>query len=434
MAGRAIVLSLLLLCGAGSAWANGRYPSAGLIAAHPSDPQWMAVRTTFGLVVSGDGGKTWQWVCESVAGMSGQSESGGTDPFIVFAGTGALVVAGDTGLRVAAPGLCAWTAVADPLFAGNLPAIDLARDPQKPNRVVALTMQNAVQPVLVETLDAGAHWQVFGKPLAAGATPRTLDIATGGRIYVTLGSAAAGKPDELWRTDDNGGNWQTLPFAPTPSNAAAPLEAYIGAIAPANPQRIFVRAKAGEHHQVWQSDDGGAQWTLRFDAAGLLAGFALAPDGGTLAVGGPAPHAGVWTAAADGGAFAKAGDFGARCLTWTATGLFACGDEYADKATVAVSQDGGKTFAGMYHLPQVKPIVCAGNAVVTDACDLAWPKTAKQLGAKLYDEPTPTTVKTPPGKAGGFCQSTASGDATTAVCLGLALLLIVAVPRRRTAA
>ena len=37
----------------------------------PDDPQFLAVRTTFGVLVSGDSGQHWDWICERALGYSG---------------------------------------------------------------------------------------------------------------------------------------------------------------------------------------------------------------------------------------------------------------------------------------------------------------------------------------------------------------------------
>src|SRR4051812_35323444 len=54
-----------------SARANGRYPAAQMLATRPGDDdaQTMALRTTFGLLLSKDGGKSFRWVCEKALGF-----------------------------------------------------------------------------------------------------------------------------------------------------------------------------------------------------------------------------------------------------------------------------------------------------------------------------------------------------------------------------
>ena len=60
---------------------------------------------------------------------------------------------------------------------------------------------------------------------------------------------------------------------------------------------------------------------------GNMLGFALSPDGATVAVGGDT--GGIWTAPTDTLAFTKVSTVGAKCLTWTNEGLYACGNDMA---------------------------------------------------------------------------------------------------------
>ncbi|HEY0464521.1 MAG TPA: hypothetical protein VGC79_09945, partial [Polyangiaceae bacterium] len=61
----------LLFCAPRPASANGRYPKADQLAIAPDDPQFLAVRTTFGVLVSHDSGQNWDWICERALGYSG---------------------------------------------------------------------------------------------------------------------------------------------------------------------------------------------------------------------------------------------------------------------------------------------------------------------------------------------------------------------------
>ena len=63
------LLGAAILLTAWGARANGRYPLANQLVVGPSDPSHIAIRTTFGLVVSSDHGSTWSWICEKAAGF-----------------------------------------------------------------------------------------------------------------------------------------------------------------------------------------------------------------------------------------------------------------------------------------------------------------------------------------------------------------------------
>ena len=65
----AVALALVLRFA--PAAANGRPPVTNGVYVHPSDPQSILVRTTFGLLVSRDGGCSFRWICEQNVGYGG---------------------------------------------------------------------------------------------------------------------------------------------------------------------------------------------------------------------------------------------------------------------------------------------------------------------------------------------------------------------------
>src|SRR5690606_19038259 len=56
----------------GSAHANGRPPATNGVYLHPGDPDAVFVRSTFGLLVSRDGGCSFRWICERAIGYGGE--------------------------------------------------------------------------------------------------------------------------------------------------------------------------------------------------------------------------------------------------------------------------------------------------------------------------------------------------------------------------
>lgn len=58
----------ILLGGALGAQANGRPPATNGVTFRPGDPDSLYIATTFGLLISHDGGCTVRWVCESNLG------------------------------------------------------------------------------------------------------------------------------------------------------------------------------------------------------------------------------------------------------------------------------------------------------------------------------------------------------------------------------
>lgn len=419
-----VVLAVVWCASASPLWANGRYPSAGLIAAHPGDAKTLAVRTTYGLVITRDDGAHWQWLCEDAVNLAGQ-----LDPFVVFGGSGHLVVTSAVGLRTGSLDACTWSGWSPGGTGIVWAGVDIARDPGQPQRLLALISAQGQADRVVQSTDGGQSWQVTGKSLPAGLLSMTLDVATqNGRIYVTARSATVAGEQWLLRSDDQGQTWLPQALAPTPTDAQGKPQpgpklglfgTWIGAIDPQNASRLWLRAEAEGADQLWQSEDAGQSWQLRLQVPSKLLGFALSPDGQHIAVGGPGKSGGLWTGPAQPGDLLRVADLGIRCLTWTAGGLLACAEEDKDGFTVGRSTDGGKTFAPLHRRAELTPLACPADSGTHPACAQVWPFVALTLGVdagSAVAEPP-----SPPPKAGSSCSAAGSGAA--APWLAMAVLL-----------
>ena len=126
--GASLVLSFtLLLLAAKDARANGRYPTAGVVAFDPRDARHLAVRTTFGLLESRDGGRSFEYVCESALRLGVEE-----DPMPAFTASGSLVVATFGGVVSSQDG-CDFRVV--PELEGQV-VPDLARSASEPDTLV----------------------------------------------------------------------------------------------------------------------------------------------------------------------------------------------------------------------------------------------------------------------------------------------------------
>src|SRR5262249_42292132 len=135
------------------------------------------------------------------------------------------------------------------------------------------------------------------------------------------------------------------------------------------------------------------------DTADLL-GFALSPDGSTVAVGGPKD--GLWTAPASTLAFTRASTMSALCLTWSSAGLYGCADELADGFTAGISTDQGKTWTPLLHLAGLcGPLACGAESGVTRLCTDLWPLMASGIGAPGCQGQSSSNGSSGAGGAGG---------------------------------
>jgi MYXO-CTERM domain-containing protein len=380
---RSLGLSLALALGLSAlsapALANGRFPAAGQIAVDPSDPTHIVVRATYGLVTTHDTGKHWSWICESSVGYGGFE-----DPMVSLTADGSVMAGIFEGLSVTHDSGCQWDFAQGGL--ANKYVIDLATDKNDPKSAVLLLSNSVGGSMFLtqmwESKDNAGTWAQTGVNLPADFLGLTLDAAPSDpeRVYV---SGRFGGPDfqgTLERTKDRGKTWEKLPI-PQSNDTNLP---YIGGVDPQNPDVVYVRLDGAKTDHLVASKDGGATWTEAFTSSGNLFGFAVSPDGSTVALGGDTD--GIWTAPAGTLAFQKMSNVGARCLTWTSEGLYACGDEFVDGFTVGVSKDMGRTFQPLMHLQVLcGPLACGANTSTGKQCPDLWASTQLALGGASCD-------------------------------------------------
>jgi hypothetical protein len=412
--GAGAAAAALVLGIASAAHANGRYPAAGQIALDPMNEANLLVRATYGIMISTTAGRQWGWVCEPAVGY-GNIE----DPMMAYTANGTILAGIFEGLSIGVPSGCDWTFAPGGLL--NKYVIDLAVDKVDPTKAVLIISNSVGQndagsPIFLtqlwQSLDSGKTWAQAGTNLPDDFLGLTVDTAPSNRQRVYL-SGRYGPPNylgALQRSDDLGMTWQMLPI-PGADSQHLP---YIGGVDPNDPDVVYVRLNADPDDSLVVSKDGGKTWTTVFSPTGQLDGFAISPDGATVAIGGPGavPDGGasvvgngVWTAPSSSLQFTQVSSVGALCLTWGKTGLYACADEFSSKFTAGVSHDDGKTWTPLMHLQGLcGPLACDSSSAVSQQCPAIWPATQSTISA---------TCPSADGGTGGGSTMTASAGASS---------------------
>ncbi|MDI1483851.1 sialidase family protein [Polyangium sp. y55x31] len=371
--------------------ANGRFPIADQLVVDPKDPSHIVLRTTYGILESSDAGGAWSWSCEGAVGYGGTQ-----DPAIGVLGDGTILAGVFEGLSISHDRGCSWGFVQDPLTDEYVIDVSVHRD--DPSRGVAITSTgkgtDGFHVILAETADNGATWTQAGTPLLSDFIALTVDVAPSNTQRV-FASGIVGKSfaPAIERSDDRGVTWTRTYL----DAAYAKFVPFLAAIAPDNPDRVYLRLSGDPVDKLLVSDDAGATFTEVFTAADDLLGFALSPDGTRVAIGGPKD--GVQIANTADLAFQKVSSIYTRCLTWTTAGIYACGNQFVDGFTVGLSKDEGKTFENIYNLAEICPLECGEGATTPEACIMSWPGVAATLGI----EPT---------ACGGIGAGSGSGSGT----------------------
>ncbi|MDB4988004.1 MAG: hypothetical protein JWN04_3182 [Myxococcaceae bacterium] len=381
-----LALSLWLL--AASVQANGRMPGANDLVFNPGQPGRLVARATFGIVQSDDRGASWSWICEQAIDVSGVI----ADPPLGLTEDGSMVLLPPTGSAlVSRDGGCSWLRVGAPL--ADKRGADLTVDPSDDRRLLVLTSTlsavdgsgfGSYENLVVETRDSTTSWQLLST-LPTDFEAETIEVASSDaqRLYVSGSDTVDARLGVVFRSEDGGKSW-------TKSTLALPAgtgSLWISGIHPTDPDRVWLRVSARGDTlgllpaRLYLSTDKAQSFHMLASTSKGMFGFALSPDGASLAYGGPSD--GLFVGPADGtGAFAKRSSLGVRCLRWQKDGaLYVCASEPADPFSIGVSSDQGASFRALYSLVDTCPAACAAGSSFALSCQAAWLQTRPFIAA-----------------------------------------------------
>jgi photosystem II stability/assembly factor-like uncharacterized protein len=358
-----------------AAHANGRYPKADQLLLSRDQPGLLAVRSTFGLVLSRDAGQTWDWVCERAIGYSGIQ-----NPTLGLFSSGTLILGLSEGLARSADSGCDWRFAEAPL--GGSPIADLTVAQAAPGTALALVWD--AQSVgyssrLLRSSDDGQTFSAYGEPLDPSVLALTLDVAPSDahRVYASGTRTVGGvRTASLFVSTDDAEHWteRAVPFDPKVEQGV-----YIAAVDPTSADTLYLRTNSASTSRLLVSRDAGRHFEVAY--SGSLLAFALSPDGSRLYFGG---EDGLHTGLASDLQFEQRGAVRLLCLAATNDTVYACSDE-RNGFTVGASTDGGTSFVPLLHLKTVRgPLACDGAASVA-SCQADWPAVRTQLGIPTPD-------------------------------------------------
>ena len=427
-----VVVSSLAVAQAASA--HGRFPEAGMVAIG-SNPAQLLVRTTYGLVSSVDGGEQWRWICPEAASFDADKE----DPAVVITADGSVALGTLRGLSVSHDGGCDWASVGGELAKRYFVDVVLESD-----RAHLVALSSKVESVdsfevrLWQSTDNAKTWSSLGvaPPSDFGALTLAVCPSDPQRIYLSGRDGTVQTQGEggyrgvILRSDDRAASWQRLVVAGADGVDTLP---YIAGVDPTNADRFYVANIKQQQDipiffELLLTHDGGKSWQSVLERSQAIGGFAISPDGATVAVGGG--QTGLWTAEVADPQFVKVSELPVRCLSWQASGLYACAEEPSKGFSLGLSLDEGVSFEPlMRRASPCSALECSAPSSAASECPARWPQEAQELGAPLScatgePQPAPSEPSCDCSQVGAAAQSGRWGSVWAWLgLLGLSVLM-----------
>ena len=388
--------------------ANGRFPATTNIRFDPGNDQQILLPTTFGLLISSDGGGTFHWVCEDTIGYGGTY-----DPDYAVADNGDIYATTFEGLRVSHDGACTFedTEFYNDLTGGNgdpvllknvwIGEIEVASD----GKIWATTSTGGEPNDIYVSADGqrfdsanNLHPVAWWKSLRVSQSdPNTVYVSA-----FLIGTDGADPTALLFKTTDGGANWTDLGVDSFTFGNQPNL--FVEGISTTNPDIVYARVLGVRNPQgddIYRSTDGGASWTKVVELSGVISGFTVLANEtviagtttpciedltGPLADGGlpnkgcvlvsPSGAEGTWTTPTQ---EPKLGCVGERASD---NSLYACGGNFApDNFALGTSQDNGQTWTPVIRFDDiVGPLECANDTVQYTCAEDVWPGQCTTLG------------------------------------------------------
>jgi hypothetical protein len=394
----ALLAGSCVALGSTAARADGAFPdSQGLML--PADkPNQIMLATTFGVVMTIDGGQTWTYSCEMMSnGLLAAFYNIGPAPRDrMFALTDiALIYTDDLA--------CTWSKSAG--MPPAKPPVDYFPDPSNVNRVwAALGPATGTDPyTIMESMDGGATFNTKRFTAAAGDTITGVEISKSdaNTAYVTLRAAANFAP-KIATTKDGGATWTTHDLSTVTSIGNANIR--LVAIDPATPSKIFLRVQiqsgAMKGDGIALSLDGGATFVSPPPIAvpgGVLNAFTRLGSGTLLAAGVDGVRNVVFRSTDGGMTFTELDAPLVRGLGQRNGVAYAASSDdvnVPNSFALAQSNDDGLTFQPILHFADLKAISSCVKTICTDDCEL-------KVDLGIWNDNVCTAGAVPDGGAGG---------------------------------
>lgn len=399
----ALALAVAAAAAAPPAHANGRPPVTNGVFFRPGDNNTIFVRSTFGLLVSQDGGCSFRWTCEQNVGYGGMY-----DPKYAVAPDGALFATTFDGLRVSRDGGCSFTTATAELPAGapgriaNMWIDAIAIGPT--GAIWVGSSESAKPNDVYRSTDGGVTFTPRGM-FSSVIWWKSIAVAPSDAQHVYVAGYQIANPApaaHLFSTMNDGDAWTESPLTGVQLGGTPVVN--VMAVSPANPQVVMIAsvgANGPDGDRLYRSADGGATFTEVLATAQAITNVVFRDASNVIAVSG----GGSYTSQDGGATFAPAPPSPhLACLGKRPDGtLVGCGPNWdPDFMAVGSSTDGAQWQKLFRFIELAGPLQCPAGTAGHDTCEGMWPGLELQFGVTgPLCGATPDA--TPPPEPGGGC-------------------------------
>lgn len=378
-----VLASCLALSISSVARAHGSFPEGRQVLGDPTKPDRLWMRTTYGVLLSEDHGKTWGWICYEAPAFVPTEE-----PIFVVTANGTLFGALFDGLKKTGDG-CGWDFVSAEL---QKTTTGLVVDPGDLNHVWALVSrgngEGGFENELWESTNAGTAFTLVGAPYGTDGLLLSLGVAPSepSRMYIAglfASSFGNGLLTGVLRSTDGGKNWERTDLTAPPGTSV-----FVAGVDPTNADNVYVRFEklnesSAELTESWVmlSTDGGQSFQELLRKKAILFGFTFTPDNSQVMVGFGDPQGainvdkpdlGLWSAPSGTATFTQVHPNHISCLSYIGNELWACTSQFSDGFELGVSTNDGQSFDKVMELGHVSPLVCPAGTPTGDKCLAPW--------------------------------------------------------------
>jgi hypothetical protein len=436
-------------CFSGVARANNGIPGSLGVLLPLDKPQEIGLATTFGLILSDDGGQSWVWTCEQPATSMANAYTVGAPPADRF-----YALSPVTGLSFSTDESCGWQGVGGALAGQKVS--DFFSDPTDAMHVLAAASPpsdggSAVAAVYAST-DGGATFgatPLYTAPVGASIVGIEIARSDPQVVYLTYVTATSSGYDPVLVRSANGGqSW-------TPTDLLAPVGSTIVrilAVDSANSDLVYLRAIGATSETLAVTRDGGMTFATPLTIAnGALSAFARLASGTVLVgalvnlAGGGGGTVGAGYRSTDGATTFSPWmlnpqphlvGLGERVVGGQST-VYLSGKNYSDSWALAASTDEGITVTPVMSYDQVAGIKPCVQQLCLDSCNYEEMQAIWDPAVCTGTDGGGSDGGTGPTASSGCHCAVASGGAasgrlsTGAGLAGLLLTVAAAIRRRR---